>query len=138
MKELNGTKENSKGLTKRQKEAIPFLATSPTYTEGIKRAKIGKTTLYKWLKNPEFSKELETQREKVVNEALETLKKSLTKAVTTLSSLLDGNGSPELKRRVCNDIINHVFKIKEMKTDKELQERLEAVEKIMLERKTYR
>lgn len=138
MKELKGTKKNSQGLTKRQKEAIPFLATSPTYEEGRKKAKVGKTTLYKWLKNTEFSKELETQREKVVNEAFNTLKVNLIKAVTNLTGLLDQRGSPELKRRVCNNIIDYVFKIRELKEYRELQERLETVEKIVFEKKTYR
>jgi len=93
MKELNGTKENVEGLTKRQREAIPFLATSPTYAEGIKRAKIGKTTLYKWLKDPVFVRELDNQRDLVVNEAFDILKASLTKAITTLTDLLDGAGN---------------------------------------------
>ena len=138
MKELKGTKENSEGLTKRQREAIPFLATSPTYAEGLKRAKVSKTTLYKWLKNPEFTREIETQREGVVNEAFDTLKTNLTKAITTLVGLLDGKGNPELKRRVCNNIIDYVFKIRELKEYKEMQERLEVVERIVLEKKTYR
>ena len=38
MSELKQTKENSQGLTKRQREAIPFLATSPTFEEGRKKA----------------------------------------------------------------------------------------------------
>jgi len=46
-------------LTERQRKAIPFLVSSPTYTEGCKKAKINKTTLYNWLKEPEFKAELD-------------------------------------------------------------------------------
>jgi len=138
MKELNGTKENVEGLTKRQREAIPFLATSPTYAEGIKRAKIGKTTLYKWLKDPVFVRELDNQRDLVVNEAFDILKASLTKAITTLTDLLDGAGNRELKRRVCNDIITYIMKLKELKENKEIEDRLESIERIVFEKKTYK
>jgi DNA invertase Pin-like site-specific DNA recombinase len=36
-------------LTDRQIKAIPHIVACPTYTEGCKKAKINKTTLYKWL-----------------------------------------------------------------------------------------
>ncbi|MHC4073721.1 MAG: phBC6A51 family helix-turn-helix protein [Planctomycetota bacterium] len=46
-------------LTRRQIRTIPFLVTSPTFTQGCEKAKINKTTLYKWLKSPEFKAELD-------------------------------------------------------------------------------
>ena len=41
-------------LTDRQLKAIPFIVTSPTYTAGLKKAELNRTTFYKWLKQPRF------------------------------------------------------------------------------------
>ena len=56
-------------LTARQLRAIPLIVTSPTYTAGCKRARINKTTLYKWLKVEAFKTELEHQRHAVTQDA---------------------------------------------------------------------
>ena len=52
-------------LTARQQKTIPFIVSSPTYTEGIKRAKISRKAFYEWLKQPEFKAELDLQRKAV-------------------------------------------------------------------------
>lgn len=124
--ELKETKEDQQGLTKRQRDTIPFLAISSTYEEGRRKAGIGKTTLYRWLKNPEFKYAIQEERNKIVDEALIILKLNLTKAVNTLVGLLDEKGNPELKRRVANDIIEHTFKVQELQ---ELEGRLKEVER---------
>ena len=56
-------------LTDRQLKAIPFIVTSPTYTEGIRRARVNRTTFYKWMKKPVFKAELDRQRDEVAQEA---------------------------------------------------------------------
>ncbi len=76
-------------LTDRQIKAIPHIVSSPTYGEGCKKARINRTTLYKWLKIPEFKAELDRQRDEVAAEAFGILSQSLTKAVETLAGLLD-------------------------------------------------
>jgi hypothetical protein len=58
----------------------------------------------------------------------------MTKAANTLVSLLDEKGG-ELRRRTANDLIGHVLKARELE---ELEERLEQVERVVLERKTYK
>jgi hypothetical protein len=76
-------------LTDRKLKAIPHIVGSPTYTEGCKKAKINKTTLYKWLKQPEFKAELDRQRNEITAEAFGVLSQGLTKAIETLVGLLD-------------------------------------------------
>jgi hypothetical protein len=61
--------EKKTNLTDRQLKAIPHIVSSPTYTEGYQKAEINKTTLYKWLKEPEFKHELDRQRDEVAAEA---------------------------------------------------------------------
>ena len=130
----NQRPQEAEGLTERQKKAIPYLVASPTYEEGRKKAKVSKNALYEWLKNPAFKEVLQKQRDTVITEALEALKGNMTKAAEVLVGLLNTE-SDTLKRHVANDIISHVLKARELM---EIEERLASVEKLVLERKTYR
>ena len=111
-------------LTDRQIKALPHLVSSATYTEGCKKAKVNKTTLYKWLRIPEFKAELGRQRDEVAAEAFEMLSQGLTKAVEALVGLLD-NKDDRLKRLAAKDIIEHILKRKEIE---DLDKRLKAIE----------
>jgi len=111
-------------LTARQLKAIPFIVTSPTYTEGADKAGIDRVTLHRWLKEPDFKAELDSQRQEVAQEAFGVLQQSLTKAVETLAGMLGGDDS-RLKSPVCNDIIGPVLKHKELA---EIEERLAELE----------
>ena len=127
---MSEAKENSK-LTVRQLKAIPHIVSSPTYTKGCKKAKINKSTLYKWLKEAEFKAELDRQRNEVVSEAFGILSQSLTKAVETLVSFLD-NKDDRLKRMACKDVIEYIIKHKE---NEDIDERLTAIEQRLAEQK---
>ncbi|MFC1739107.1 phBC6A51 family helix-turn-helix protein [Planctomycetota bacterium] len=118
-------------LTARQLKAIPHIVSSPTYTKGCKKAKINKTTLYKWLKEPEFKAELDRQRDEIAAEAFGVLSQSLTQAVEALVGLLD-NKDNRLKRLTAKDIIDLIIRHKE---NEDLDERLKEVEKLLAERK---
>ena len=111
-------------LTPRQLKAIPFIVSSPTYTEGMQKAKVNRSTFYKWLKEPEFKAELDRQRNEVAAEAFGVLSQSLTKAIETLVGLLD-HKDDRLKRLTAKDIIEHFLKHKELR---ELEERIDAIE----------
>ena len=76
---MSKTKEKPK-LTARQLKAIPHIVSSHTYTKGCKKAKINKTTFYKWLKEPEFKAELDRQRDEIAAEAFGVLSQGLTRA----------------------------------------------------------
>ena len=118
------TKEKPK-LNRRQLKAIPFLVNSPTYTQGCEKAKINKTTLYKWLKNTEFKTELDRQRSEIVESAFSLIAQNVEKAVSTLVELLDTKDE-RIKRLTANDIINHFLKRRELV---ELEERIRRIEK---------
>ena len=120
---MSKTQKKSK-LTARQLKAIPHIVSNPTYTEGCKKAKINKTTLYKWLKEPEFKAELDRQRDEIAAEAFGVLSQGLTKAVETLVSLLD-NKDDRLKRLAAKDVIDFIIRHKE---NEDLDKRLTAIE----------
>jgi hypothetical protein len=121
-------------LTDRQKRAIPYLAAGPSIREGCRQAKIRTETFYQWIKNPAFETALKKQREALFKEALQTLSSSVQNAVDTLTGLI-ATDNESLKRAVCNDILGHVLKYRELS---EIEERLESVEKIVLEKKVFR
>jgi len=70
----------------------------------------------------------------LVNEAMESLKESVSKAVDTLTALLDTENEG-LRRAVANDILNHVLKIREMQ---DIEARIDSIERVVLERKVYK
>lgn len=104
---------------------------STTYTEGCKKARLNRTTLYKWLKNPEFKAELNRQRDEITAEAFGVLSQSLTKAVETLAGLLD-NKDDRLKRLVAKDVIDFIVRHKE---NEDFDKRLTAIEQRLSEQK---
>ena len=122
---MNTTSDNKSKLSRRQLKAIPFIVSSSTYTEGCQKAQINKTTLYKWLKQPEFKAELDRQRDEITAEAFNTLTQNLTKAVEALTGLLD-NQDDRLKRLTAKDIIDFIIRHKE---NEDLDKRLTEVEK---------
>jgi hypothetical protein len=126
------TKRDDTGLSERQKAALPHLVGCRTYEEGCKRAGIGKQTLYTWLQGRRFREEIEDLREAIVDEAVGILKANITKASCALVELLEISDNPSIKRAVANDIIGHVFKVKEFQ---EFEERLAALEQSFESRK---
>jgi hypothetical protein len=117
-------------LTDRQIKAIPVIIAAHTYKQGYEQADVSQTQFYEWLKQPEFKTELERQRNEVVAGAFGMLSQSLTKAVETLTALLDTSDG-RLRRLAANDVIGHILKHKEIA---ELAERLEALEQNILDR----
>jgi phage terminase small subunit len=122
--------EQKTALTARQRKIIPLLVTCATFTETCEKAKLNRTTLYKWLKDPAFRAEVERQRVEVTQEAFGMLSQNLTKAIETLAGLLD-DSDKRLKRFAANDIIGHFLRYKELD---ELTRRIEAIEKALQER----
>ena len=121
-------------LTVRQAKAIPIILKARNIETGCTQAGISKARFYKWLKeSEEFAKAYKQQRGVLIDEAMESLKASVSKAVDTLTGLLDSE-SETLRRAVSNDILGHIFKIRELQ---DIEERLESIERIVLERKTY-
>ncbi len=89
MKQNETKTQNALTLTARQLKAIPFVVSSPTYTEAIEKARVSRKTFYEWLKQPEFKAEINQQRNEITAEAFGILSQGLTKAVENLVKLLD-------------------------------------------------
>lgn len=121
-------------LNNRQLKAIPILIGCDTVEDAARKVGISKNTLYAWMKLEAFSKAISEARKKLLDKAMNKLMNISMKAVITLEKLLDAE-SEAVRRAAANDILGHVLKHREIS---EIEERLETVEKIVLERRTYR
>jgi len=76
-------------LTPKRLRTIIYLLEASSLEEGCKRARVGKATVYRWLRQNAFRDELETRRKEMVGLAFENLKANATKAVQTLMKHLE-------------------------------------------------
>lgn len=122
------TKNDTQGLSSRQQQVLPIFASNLTIEEACERAGISRNTFYEWLKEPQFKSELNRLRNEIVNEAVNHLKITSTKAARTLADLLERDDSPTVQRAAANDVLGHVMKFMELK---ELEDRLADIERHM-------
>lgn len=120
------TESDKLSLSKRQTQALPIFASNLSIEEACERAGISRNTFYEWLKEPQFKSELERLRNEIVNEAVNHLKMTSTKAAKTLGDLLERDDSPTVQRAAANDVLGHVMKFIELK---ELEDRLADIER---------
>lgn len=121
-------------LNNKQLKAIPILIGSDTVEEAAKQIGVARTTICGWLRQDEFNAAVATARKKLLDKAMNKLTNASMKAVITLEKLLDAE-SEAVRRAAANDILGHSLKYRELR---EIEERLESVEKVVLERRTYR
>jgi hypothetical protein len=93
--------------------------------EACHRAGINKTTAYRWLKDEFFRQELITQRNAIIERALDGLKASICKAAETLVQLLDSN-KEAIRARAAEDIIEFAQRALEQE---QLAARITAIER---------
>jgi transposase-like protein len=121
-------------LNNRQIKAIPVFIGCDSMEDAARQIGITKGTLYQWLKQDEFIKEVQIARKKLLDKAMNKLTNVSMKAVNTLEKLLDAE-SEAVRRAAANDILGHALKHRELS---EIEDRLESVEKIVMERRTYK
>ena len=119
---MNATERNDT-LSPRQRRAIIALVTCATVEEAAKAAQIGKTTIYKWLKEPSFADALEEARQEQAQEALTFLRSCLLRATRKLSDLL-GSPNEGIAHRAAVSLLDHGLKAIEL-TDQ--QQQIEAL-----------
>jgi hypothetical protein len=123
-----------KPLTSRQLRLIPYLAAARSIEAGCREAGISDVTYYDYNKNPVFREALEEARNSLVQDSMNMLKGHVGRAVQELANLLDA-ASPETRRKAAVDLIAIFMKWKE---SVEITDRLESVERIILERRLYK
>jgi hypothetical protein len=124
----------SKGLNNRQMKSLPLLISAKTVQEGCKKAGISAKTYYEWMKDPLFKEELTKQQNAISDKAISTLRASMEKALNVLVSLLDSK-TESTRRLAATDLLAHGMRLRELE---EIESRLSGVERIILQRETYR
>lgn len=117
--------EQNNGLTARQQQLLVALVKNPDLQAAAKAAGVGRTTVYRWLEDPRFSGELARLRNEAMKEALESVKSLTTRAAQELIGLLDTQDE-RLRRLLCNDILTHAIKVREIE---EIERRLRLLER---------
>ena len=121
-------------LTPRQLRAIAAILGTPSMDAAAKRARVGRTTLYVWLRDPAFREELTRRQGEVFDASLARLKCLAGDAVNGLGELVAAH-SESVKRAACRDILDAAFKVKELH---EIDDRLTALEAEVQERERER
>lgn len=129
------TETISKELNQKQLRVIPFMVAAKDIESGCRAAGISTTCYYDWMKNcPAFAEELDRQRNNLISDAMTKLRGGIGAAVDKLISLVHSE-SEEIARKSATSIIEMVLKLRE---SEEVEQRIESIEKIILERRSYR
>jgi transposase-like protein len=122
----NGSTEDRDSLSPKQEEAIVLLLNPQlTRAEIAEKLGIGERTLYSWLQDEKFQRELKAARSKLLESAIENLKTSLENAVTKLNELVNSDDE-RVSLRACALVISFNLKAK----DQELDDRLSELEEL--------
>ena len=121
--EQNGT-ETSTPLTRRQIDALPYLVASTTLSEGATRANIARTTLYRWMNDPDFRERFETLRNTAADLAHAELRGLMFKGVLVLADAMDSD-DPNLRLQAARTTLYAGLRALDLK---ELEKRLDALE----------
>ena len=113
-------------LNKNQRRALAALLAETTIRDAAKAAGLGETTLYRYLRDPDFRAELQARQSELIAAAVASLAGLTGDAVGTLrAAMADPNATTSAKVRAASLILDHVQKLT---TFAELETRLAALE----------
>ena len=124
---MDGKTEESKELTARQQQLLVELVKNTDLQQAARTAGVGRTTVYRWLEDSRFAAALARLRNEAMKDALDSVKALTTRAAQELVGLLDTEDE-RLKRLLCNDILGHAIKVRELE---EIERRLVRMEERM-------
>ncbi len=117
-------------LTRRQQHVFPFLISNPSVESAAKLSGVSAKQNFDWLNQPSFRQELENRKNEAVNQAVNCLKLTASKACETLIGLLDHAESESVRHRVAVDMLNMTLKFMEFK---DVEQRIRKLEDIITE-----
>jgi len=107
-------------------KGIEALITYNTVDEASKQIGIGRATMYNWLKDPAFDRELKKAKRQLVNRAILRLQQSCRDAVAALAQICrDKKAPPSARVSAAREILNGAIKAVEME---DIEERLKVLE----------
>jgi TATA-binding protein-associated factor Taf7 len=117
-------------LTRRQLHVLPFLISNPTVESAAKQSGVSPKQIFDWLNQSAFRQELENRKNEAINQAIDRLKTTASKACDTLIGLLDHAESESVRHRIAVDMLNMTLKFMEFK---DVEQRIRKLEDTITE-----
>lgn len=134
MKNESDITRNGQEINQKQQRAIAFLIAAKDIESGCRAAGISTTAYYDWMKNPVFAEAIDIQRNTLITDAMQRLRQGIGAAVDKLIALVNSDNE-EVARKASTSIVEMALKMRE---SEDIEDRIESIEKIVLERRTYR
>ncbi len=113
-------------LSSKQVRAIEALLACDTLGKACEVAKISRTTMYRYLKDPVFDKEFKTTKKQMVNRAILRLQQTCGDASRALAEICrDRDAPPSSRVSAAREIIHNTLKAIELE---EIEDRLQSLE----------
>lgn len=117
-------------LTGKKLKALEALIAEDTVEKAAKAAGIGRNSMYRYLRDPEFDRELKKAKRQLVNRAILRLQQSCGDASRALAEIArDKEAPPSSRVSAAKEILSNALKAIELE---EVQERLESIEKRLM------
>lgn len=123
---MEQSKDKKLQLTTKQLKAIQTLLAEDTMGKAAKEAGVTRNTLYRWLEDDLFMKELSRCKRLIINQGLMKLQKGTNAAVETLIEVAkDREVPPSARVAASREILNNTFRSLEAE---DLEERISSIE----------
>lgn len=114
-------------VSQKKERAIMAMLTAPTMKKAAFDAKIGETTLFRWLKLAEFEKAYRQARRQAIDQTISRLQQASTHAVSTLQDVMGDETAPHSSKvSAARAILDISFKAFELD---DLGARIETLER---------
>lgn len=111
-------------LSSRQLAALPHIAASATVRDAARSAGIGRATLYRWLRDEEFRRSIDTLRTEAGDIAKAALQALMLRGIVVLSDAMD-DPSPNIRLRAARTTVYAALKANDLK---DIQRKIEALD----------
>ena len=100
-------------LTPKQMLSIPYIVSAPTIRQAAEAAHIGRNTLTRWMRDPDFRAEIEQARRRVADLAFTEINGLALKSVIALAALLE-DPNPNVRNTAVRTALQNSVRLKEI------------------------
>lgn len=115
-------------LTERQRRAVAALLSESSVDGAAQRAKVSRSTLYRWLDDDAFNAELQRERSRIFSQVLNQVASAMGDAMKLLKEQVNDEAlDPGTRQRAATEVLRAGAKFKEF----EIEHRLTRMERLM-------